>query len=63
MGETQMLINSIKDIDNKEDQLTGYENGIVFLQRQFKKCQLKLDEKSRTVNKLYKEINDIRSDL
>lgn len=61
MGETQMLLNSFRDIDGKEDKITSYENGITFLERQYKKCQLKLEEKSRLVSKLYKEINDIRS--
>ncbi len=56
-----MLINSIKDLDAKEDQMGGYENGIVFLERQLTKCQLKLEEKSRTVNMLYNDINDIRN--
>ena len=44
-----MLINSIKDIDGKEEQLSGYENGMVFLERQLKKCQLKVDERTRTI--------------
>jgi hypothetical protein len=43
MGDTQLLINSIKDLDGKEDQMHGYENGLVFLERQLKRCQLKLD--------------------
>ena len=58
-----MLINSIKDLDAKEEQMSGYENGVVFLERQLKKCQLKVDERTRTINKLYKEINEIRGEM
>ena len=32
-GDTQMLINSLKDIDAKDEGIGGYENGIVFLER------------------------------
>jgi hypothetical protein len=31
MGETQMLINSLRDMDAKEDHIGAYENGITFL--------------------------------
>lgn len=31
MGETQMLLNSFRDIDGKEDKIGSYENGITFL--------------------------------
>ena len=62
IGDTQNLINSLKDIDGKEDFLSNYENGITFLERQVKKCQIKLEEKSRIIAKLYKDINDIRAE-
>jgi len=62
MGDTQMLLNSLKDIDAREDQLNSYENGVTFLERQFKKCQIKLEERTRAVNKLQKDVNDIRAE-
>ena len=43
IGETQMLINSLKDLDGREDNLSSYENGITFLERQVKKGQIKLE--------------------
>ena len=36
---------------------------MVFLERQLKRCQLKVDERTRTVNKLYQEINEIRGEM
>jgi hypothetical protein len=62
MGDTQMLLNSLKDIDAREEQLNSYDNGVIFLERQFKKCQIKLEERSRAVSKLQKDLNDIRAD-
>ena len=32
----------MKDLDSKEDHLNNYDNGIVFLERQLKNCQVKL---------------------
>lgn len=57
-----MLINSLKDVDAKDEAMGGYENGIIFLERELKKCQIKLMERSRTVDKLYKDLNDLRSE-
>lgn len=57
-----MLINSLRDIDGKENHMGTYENGITFLERQYKKVQLKLEEKGRLVSRLSKEINDIRAE-
>lgn len=62
MGDTQMLLNSLKDIDAREDQLNSYQNGVTFLERQFKKCQIKLEDRSRVVSRLQKEVNDIRAE-
>ena len=52
----------MKDLDSKEDHLNNYDNGIVFLERQLKNCQVKLQEKSRMINKLYENINSVRNE-
>jgi hypothetical protein len=31
MGDTQMLINSLRDMEGREEQMGSYENGITFL--------------------------------
>lgn len=51
-GETDILIKSLREMNNNEGQFTSYENAITFMDRQVNKAIIKLNEKDREINNL-----------
>ena len=43
------MLNSLKNLDKKEDQASGYEEGVTFLERQLRKAVIKLQKKNAEV--------------
>ena len=41
-GETQQMINSLRDMEQREKHMGSYEDGITYLEGQLTRCQHKL---------------------
>ena len=41
-GETEILIKSLREMNNKEEHFSSYENAITFMDRQIRKATIKL---------------------
>ena len=62
-GETQLLINSLKDMDQREKHMGSYEDGVTYLEGQLTRCQHKLEEKDRALIAAHKEVAVVRLEL
>lgn len=56
------MINSLRDMDQREKHMGSYEDGITYLEGQLTRCQHKLEEKIRAVEAVNKEIATIRAE-
>lgn len=43
------MLHSLKHLDKKEDEISGYEEGVTFLERQLRKAVIKLEKKNAEV--------------
>jgi predicted nuclease with TOPRIM domain len=46
-GETELLIKSLREMNNNEAHFTNYEDAITFMDRQVRKATTKIEEKNR----------------
>lgn len=61
-GETELLIKSLREMNNSEGQFVSYENAITFMDRQVKKAIIKLEEKDREINNLLEELSSLQKE-
>jgi chromosome segregation ATPase len=61
-GETELLIKSLKELNNNEEQFSSYENAITFMDRQIKKAAIKISEKDREISTLLEELTSLQAE-
>ena len=52
-----LMLKSLKNVDNKQDELNSYEDGVTFLERQLKKTTIKLEKKNSEIKELVAKMN------
>lgn len=57
------MLQSLKNIDKKEDELNSYEDGVTFLERQLKKTTIKLEKKNAEVKELVTKMNSLSQEF
>lgn len=62
-GDTQILINSLINMDKKEDEADQYENGVTFLERQLRKANIKIEKKNQEVSDLVNKLSRLSQEF